>query len=174
MNPYLQTLSYLLPTLVALGITYYLVKTFLEHEENKRVLDLRYEMQKTILPIRIQAYERLILLLERMQPTNLLIRVNLPGMTATDLQSALIKNVRDEFDHNLSQQLYISSQAWEMVKSAKEESIKLINSASSGLDQEATATDLGTALLSLSLEIEKLPVQKAMDLLKKEAREIFF
>jgi hypothetical protein len=174
MNPYMQTLACLLPSLVVLAVAYFLVKSFLEHEEKKRGLDIRLEMQKTTLPIRMQAYERLVLLLERMQPSNLLIRVSAPGMNARQLQAALTTNVRDEFDHNLSQQLYISAQAWELIRSSKEETVKLINAAASGLDESASATDLGSALLSRSLEIEKLPVQKAMDFLKTEAREIFF
>jgi hypothetical protein len=129
--------------------------------------------QKIILPLRLQAYERIILFLERISPNNLIMRMNKPEMSSVQLQAALVKVIREEFEYNLSQQLYISSKAWEMVKNAKEETIKLINVASGKLPDTASSGELVKIILDLSLETERLPVNIAIDEIKREIQKIF-
>jgi hypothetical protein len=122
----------------------------------------------------MQAYERLVLLLERIEPAGLLIRTNTPGMNASGLQLALIHAIRSEFDHNLSQQLYVSTRVWEMVRNAREESIKRINAAAMKLAPEATSADLASLILINDIDTEQSAVKGALDLLKSEARINFF
>jgi hypothetical protein len=131
------------------------------------------EEQKILLPLRLQAYERIILFLERISPNNLIMRMNKPEMSSVQLQSALVKVIREEFEYNLSQQLYISLKAWELVKNAKEETIKLINIASGKIPETASSGELVKAILDLSLETERLPVNDAIDEIKKEIQLIF-
>jgi len=98
----------------------------------------------------------------------------MPGMTASQLQSALVLAVRSEFDHNLSQQLYVSTKAWEMVRNAREETIKRINTAAMKLSPDATSADLASLILIHDMDMEQSLVKGALDLLKSEARNNFF
>lgn len=169
-----ELLKYTVPSLVVLATAYYLLKLFLDKEAEKNQHQMRLDVQKISLPVRMQAYERLVLLLERIEPAGLLIRTNTPGMNASGLQSALIHVIRSEFDHNLSQQLYVSTRAWEMVRNAREESIKRINAAAMKLASEATSADLASLILINDIDTEQSAVKGALDLLKSEARINFF
>jgi len=126
-----------------------------------------------ILPLRLQAYERLVLFLERIHPANLLLRISDPGMTALQLQSSLVRTIREEFEYNLSQQLYISGNSWELVKNAKEETIALINQADSGLQEDAPGADLVKKILDIVVAKGKLPVENALDGIKRELQGLF-
>jgi hypothetical protein len=169
-----ELLKYTVPALVVFVTAYYLLKMFLDKESEKNQLQLRLDTQKITLPIRMQAYERLVLLLERIEPAGLLVRTNVPGMTAFQFQTTLIQAIRSEFDHNLSQQLYVSSKAWELVRNAREETIKRINTAAMKLTPEATSADLASLILISDMDAEQSAVKGAFDLLKSEARNNFF
>lgn len=152
---------------------YFLLKQFLTNEERKRLLELRMKNQHLITPIRLQAYERLVLFLERISPNSMVVRVYQPSMNAFQLQTLLIKTVRDEFEHNLSQQIYVSDNAWALIRNAKEETVKLINIAASRVGDQASATDLSTAIIEISMQS---PVQKnyqAIEYLKSEIHQLF-
>jgi hypothetical protein len=152
---------------------YLLVKRFLDHEKASRLLEIRMMNQKQLTPIRLQAYERLTLFLERITPSNLVLRVYQPGMSSFQLQQALISAVREEFGHNLSQQIYISNTAWDLVRNCKEETIKLINIAASKLNDQATGSDLSTTILEISIQANIQAWKKAMDFIKEEIRQLF-
>ncbi|HTX89328.1 MAG TPA: hypothetical protein VMC08_10090 [Bacteroidales bacterium] len=126
-----------------------------------------------ILPIRLQAYERTVLFLERITPANLVMRLHKPEMNAVQLQSALIKAIREEFDYNLSQQLYLSLHAWELVKNAKEEAIRLINTAAGKLEETAPSAELVRTIMELVVSANRLPVDRALEEIKKEIRKEF-
>lgn len=169
-----ELIKYTVPSLVVFATAYYLLKMFLEKEAEKTQMQLRLDVQKISLPVRMQAYERLVLLLERIEPAGLLVRTNMPGMNANQLQSALVQSIRAEFEHNLSQQVYVSTKAWEMVRNAREETIKRINTAAMKLTPEATSTDLASLILINDIDAEQSAVKGALDLLKAEARNNFF
>ena len=174
MQALFEVLKYTVPSLVVLATAYYLLKMFLDKETEKTQMQMRIDIQKISLPVRMQAYERLVLLLERIEPAGLLVRTNQPGMNAALLQSALIQTIRSEFEHNLSQQLYVSSKAWEMVRNAREQTIKRINTSAMKLTPEATSTDLASLILIDDIDAEQSAVKGALDLLKAEARINFF
>ena len=98
-------------------------------------------------------------------------RLNKPEMTSVQFQSLLVKTVREEFEYNLSQQIYLSFRAWELVKNAKEETIKLINIAAGKLPETASSGELAKIIFDLSVEKEKLPVNIAIDEIKKEIQK---
>ena len=174
MQALFELLKYTVPSLVVLAAAYYLLKMFLDKESEKTQMQMRLDVQKISLPVRMQAYERLVLLLERIEPAGLLVRTNQPGMNASQLQSALIQSIRSEFEHNLSQQVYVSTKAWEMVRNAREETIKRINTSAMKLTPEATSTDLASLILINDIDAEQSAVKGALDLLKAEARNNFF
>ncbi|MCX6267307.1 MAG: hypothetical protein NTW16_08130 [Bacteroidetes bacterium] len=127
----------------------------------------------TILPLRLQACERFVLFLERIHPSNLMMRINSPDLTATQLQSLLVRTIREEFEYNLSQQLYISGNSWELIKNAKEETIAMINNASSGLADDAGSADLVKKVFEVAISKGKLPVETAIEEIKKELQRLF-
>jgi len=174
MQALIELLKYTVPSLVVLATAYYLLKMFLDKEAEKTQMQIRLDVQKITLPVRMQAYERLVLLLERIEPAGLLVRTNMPGMNASQLQSALVQSIRAEFEHNLSQQLYVSTKAWEMVRNAREETIKRINTAAMKLAPDATSADLASLILINDIDADQSAVKGALDLLKSEARNNFF
>jgi len=173
MQDILEILKYILPSLVVFGASYYIMKLFIENESRKRLLTLKLENNKMITPIRLQAYERLILFLERISPSNLIMRTFNNNLSANDFQARLITTIRDEFEHNLSQQIFISEQAWEMVKKAKEETVKLVHTSSAQLSTQSNSQDLSQIIIQKSLEFSELPTHKAIGVLKKEIAQLF-
>ncbi len=171
MNDILYMLRYAIPSVVVFLTAYYLLKAFFQQENRRKQFDLAAERMRIALPLRLQAYERLILLLERISPNNLIMRVYRPEWSAKELQQQLVQSIRDEYTHNLSQQLYVSQETWDMINRAYEEMIGQINSLASSLDEKANAIDLSQKLLETDLE--RSATNKAMYYLKSEARNVF-
>ena len=107
------------------------------------------EVSETVAPLMIQAFERLVLYLERIRFSVLVKRVFMPGMTRSDLQFALIQSIQDEFEHNLAQRLYVSEEIWMMVVLTKDEALKIVNEAF-GANPEADAAAMAQILASKS------------------------
>lgn len=167
----IEVLKYIAPSLVVFLTAYFLMKEFFDQEHKKRQGAIAQEKVKITLPLRLQAYERIILFLERISPQHLVTRVFKPGLSVQSFQHLLVQNIREEYAHNISQQLYVSASAWEQVKTAQEEMIRQINTAAAQLDSQEAATGLSNKLLSMS--VEKMATRKAMDFLKNEARNNF-
>jgi len=166
-------LQALLPAGLVLGAVYMLLKKFFDNEERRRFYELRANNQKLILPIRLQAYERLALLLERLSINNLIMRVKRPGMSAADLQASLINEIRAEYDHNLSQQIYVSNEAWEMVITAKESVTRQINVCYSSLKDGASSIELSKAIFETTMREEMPATYKSLIFIKEEAKQLF-
>ena len=170
MGDFFQMLNYAIPAVVVFFTAWYILKEFFKQEDRKRHFRLLEEKQKLTLPVRLQAYERIVLFLERISPGNLVMRTHKQNMTVKQFQQILVKTIRDEYDHNLSQQLYVSIEAWNRVKGAKEEMLRQINISAAKHGEESASTELSKSLLEMS--IEKLATQKALDFIKTEARKI--
>ncbi|MEI6596281.1 MAG: hypothetical protein WCO28_12015 [Bacteroidota bacterium] len=169
----LEILKYVLPALIIFLIVYFLLKSFFDNENKKRELEIRIEQQKTITPLKLQAYERLTILMERMTPNNLIFRISQPGISASQLKIDLIQDINNEYNHNVSQQIYVSHQAWQIVRIVKEEMINIINTAYSGLGPNAVGIDLSRAIFETLIKMETVPTNKALDFLRKEFQLIF-
>jgi hypothetical protein len=169
----LEILKYVLPSVVVFFTSYFVIRLFLENEFKKKQSEFKQLSGNITLPIRLQSYERLVLFLERISPSSLLIRVYNTNLSASQFQMTLIKTIREEFEHNLSQQVYVSSQAWELVKNAKEEMLKLINTSMGELNDNAASSDLSKKIFEKSVLTNKLPVTMAIEHLKNEIRQLF-
>jgi hypothetical protein len=169
----LEILKYTLPALVVFITAYYMFRSFLRQEEIKLQMQVSDRNRETVLPIRLQAYERLALLLERISPESIIMRVNKPGMTAKQLHTELLSSIRAEFDHNMSQQVYISNEAWEGILTARGKVIHLINTASDRVKDEATALTLSHQIFEMTMELKTQPTREAMQFLKKEMEQFF-
>lgn len=173
METLLEISKYLLPSLVVFATTVYLVKKYFEGEEKKRRMQQVLNNQQLITPLRLQAYERTVLFLERISPESLIMRINKPGLTCQQLQSDLLQAIRSEFEHNLTQQLYISHGAWEMVKIARGRTIQLINSMAEKVQKDAPAINLSKAMLESIVDQEKTPTTDALAFVKNEISQLF-
>jgi hypothetical protein len=173
MDEFFEILKIILPALIVFLTAFYLIKKFFDRESQKRLEEIRMGNRKTILPIRLQAYERIVLYLERIAPNSIVMRIYEPGMSAKLLQAALVKAIRDEFEHNMSQQIYVSEAAWIMTKQAKEETIKLINISAGKVKPDATGIDLSQVIFELAAQLDKLPSEIASSYLKKEIQKHF-
>ena len=163
------TISGLLVMLTA----WLLLRNMIKNDQNKRRQELLLQNNKMLAPIRLQAYERIVLFLERISLESLIVRVSAPDMSASQLHTALLNTIRSEFEHNLSQQIYMSPQAWEVVKSAKSNMIKTINNEAEKLSVKSTGMDLTKRLFDILMTIDKEPTRVAIDFLKGEIARIF-
>jgi hypothetical protein len=173
MDTFLEILKLTLPSLVMLAAVCYVVGGFLRNSENRQKLKIISGNQKLITPLRLQAYERLILFMERISPELLLMRADYPAKTCEQLHSELLQTIRAEFEHNLSQQLYVSVEAWKSVKNAKNYTVALINNAAKDMDAEAPAIVLSRKILEMSMELDQPVSEKAINELKGEIQQIF-
>lgn len=171
----LEIIKYILPSIVVFFTAYYLLKQQTDREIALKDKDLQQEKIKKnnelLLPIRLQAYERLILFLERIHPYQLIIRNSNPNLSLFNFQTLLIKTIRDEYEHNLSQQLYVSDKSWQKVQNAKEECIKQVNFAATKLDSNAKSSDLGGLIIEGFAALQVNPIQEAIAELKKEVHK---
>lgn len=170
----LEILKYTVPGLVVFAAVYFTLNSFMASENKRKNMELRATYFREALPVRLQAYERLTLFLERISPNNLIGRVNKPDMTARELQLALLQNIKLEYEHNLSQQLYVSPSTWVMIVQTKEEITSIINRVAFELPPTATGKDLSRKILEYFISAEQaIPTQKALDTLKQEVSKIF-
>ncbi len=131
------------------------------------------ETVKLILPHRIDAYQRLVLFLERISPNSLVMRKFGNYQSAKQLQQDLLSTIRSEYEHNIAQQVFVSPQGWKMVKDSKEQIIQLINLAASQVEENATAIDLSSKIFELTAEFEKLPSEITTEYLIEELQKLF-
>ena len=109
-------LKYIIPLVVVFGFIYFILNNYLEENFKLRSLDLKLTNQNSITPVRMQAYERIVVYLERITPSSMVMRIHKPGMSARLLHVELLKTVRGEYDHNIAQQIYMSNASWDLVK----------------------------------------------------------
>lgn len=113
------------------------------------------EAEKTAVPLQLQAYERLTLLADRMALPNMVGRTPYEGLTAKEMQLVLTRNLRDEFEYNITQQIYVTAEAWKAVKNLKEKNLLIINQVASTLPPSASGLDLNKAILEYLMRDEK-------------------
>lgn len=173
MEAILEILKYVLPSVVVFFTAYYVMKIFLDVEDKKRLLQFKMDSKNAAFPIRLQAFERLTLYLERINTTNLVMRLQNSAFNNAQFQMLLVSTIRSEFEHNLSQQMYISSQSWDEIKNAKEESIKIINLAAGKLSPDGPSMELAAKIIEITADDQISPSDKALEVLKKEIRQYF-
>jgi hypothetical protein len=163
-------LMFTIPAIVTGGIAYFFFRDHMQNEDRRRRYLLHKDAQKEALPLRLQAYERLSLFLERITPAKLLIRVSPTTTNKDDYERLLIMSIEQEFDHNLSQQIYMSDQCWNIIIAAKNTTIQLIRKA--GLSEKVTSPDkLREVILTEMMESES-PSNAALSFIKKEVGDI--
>ena len=164
--------SFFLASLIVGGIAFYFFKTHIEHLQQNSRLDLKLRYQKETLPIRIQAYERLALLTERLSLGNLVNRVKPIGNDKQAYEDLLIQTIEQEFEHNLVQQIYVSNQCWNVIKTAKNTSISRIRKTNMS-DSITDAYKLRETLMRDLLDQKNSPHDLALEMIKKDLKALF-
>lgn len=157
------------------GFAFYkIIRNYFKSQQKQLLLQMKMdehkEYTKVVVPIRLQAYERMVLFLERISPNSLILRCYKPGMDLKLLQGVLTKTIRDEWEHNLSQQVYISSESWTRIREAKDEMINLINSSAISLPVDSDPSTLAAAIFT-NIVKTKAPTDSALEFLKQEIKE---
>lgn len=174
MELFLEILKFTIPALIVFFTAYFLLKMLLDERQRIDRMALRQDAQRITLPLRLQAYERLTLLCDRASIHNTLLRIRMPGMTVGELTGALLLSISQEFEHNTSQQLFVSETLWRIISVAKDQTLSLITQAAEELDSKADAELLVNKMFEL-IDTQGLPtpLQKAIIAVRTEAGQLF-
>ena len=167
----LEILGYTLPSLVTGGVAYFLFESYFKDQQNTRRWLLQKENTKDLLPLRLQAYERLTLLMERIHPAQILVRNTPVSNDKKEYENFIIDQIQQEFEHNLSQQIYVSGECWSIIQTAKNATIQMIRIAAQN-EKVHTAADLREFVVS-SLVDKASPTYAALDLIKQEVGQLW-
>lgn len=173
MDAFIEFVKILVPASIVLYGAYLLVRMFIQKEINLKKLEIRSKSIETLLPSRLQAYERMALFLERISPQNLLVRLSTTGMTSKEFHQLLLSEIRNEYNHNVAQQVYMSEEVWNLIKNAKEDLILSINDAAGEMSMESTSMDLSRKIFEKSINKQVDPIAHALTELKKEIQQTF-
>lgn len=165
-----QLFAYLLPSVVTGLIAFYFFRLHTRNEDGRRRFLLHKDSQKDTLPVRLQAYERMALFLERIAINSLVVRVAPKSQNKAEYENLLIKNVEDEFDHNLSQQIYMTDECWNIIKAAKSATIQIIRS--TAMSESDSADKLREDILTEMIE-KQSPSATALAFVKKEIGDLW-
>lgn len=188
-----ELLKAVLPFCISWATVYVVIRIIYDNEQDKRNVDYNLRLQELahtkqqqeqptntnaekgeVVGIRLQAYERLVLFLERINPQSLILRIRQDEMTAPELQMALLINIRTEFEHNITQQLYVSPMVWNLISTSVEELITVISAVARQMSTDASGLDLSRAILQYFLNNDHtLALHQALESLKAEAQELF-
>jgi len=172
--PYLlDILKYTVSGLGVVYITFYLVKPYLDRSENIQLIELKKTISSQTLPLRLQAYERVVLFIERINPANMLIRLNGPAYSAAELHSLIVAEIRNEYQHNVTQQIYVSNRAWAVVKRVKDDTLSVVNNIIKALPENATGMDLSKLVLAHLSNLQDNPYEIGINLVKQDITELF-
>lgn len=170
----LELLKYTLPALVVALVVYIMMRLHQHNNYKLKLLEMKSTNSKDIVPLKLQAYERLTLLVHRVSPEHLIPRVTQPSMTAKQLKVALITAIQSEFEHNITQQVYVSNGVWGAVVAYKNSFANLVNAKAKQLDEGAVAYDLGKLIIEAYLDNEDLMTpQKVNEVIKMEVKTLF-
>lgn len=173
----LSTTEMVISIAIALTLGGALAFLFWKQRKEAKVLEEQYEKAKTAppatQPLQLQAYERLILLVDRIALPNVISRTPAAGLSARDMQILLTQTIRTEFEYNVTQQIYVSQQAWEAVRNLKDQNIMIVNQIGSFLPAEATGQDLSRSILEMLMQSPKASLHNVVsDVLSYEAKKL--
>ncbi len=161
-----EILAYTLPSLITGGVAYFLFTSYFADQQNTRKWLLQKENQKNALPLRLQAYERMVLFLERISLTKILIRVTPVSQDKSQYENLLIAQIEQEFEHNLTQQIYMSDECWTIIVTAKNATIQIIRKAN--MSEKVTSADRLREVILNDLLEKQAPSNAALEFMKKE------
>jgi len=175
MDLYLFLLDILKFTIAGIGVVwvaFYLLKPYLDKQDQLQVLELKKSISNQTLPLRLQAYERMVLFSERVNPANMLIRLKAGDYTAAELHALVVNEIRNEYQHNITQQIYVSLRAWGVVKQLKNDTLSIVSNATKALPENASGMELSRVILAHLSQLENDPYEVAVGLIRKDLDNI--
>jgi len=169
----LDILKYTFAGVGVVWVAFYLVKPYLERDEKIQLLEFRKAVSNQTLPLRLQAYERLVLFIERINPENMLIRLNATAYSAKELNILIMEDLRSEYQHNITQQIYVSTRAWGVVKNIKDDTLTMVSNALKTLPETATGLELSKTILGFLSQVENNPYEVGTGVMRKDLEELF-
>jgi hypothetical protein len=167
----IEILAYTIPSLITGAVAYYLFDAHFKDQQNNRRWLLQKDNQSAMLPLRLQAYERMTLLMERINPSQLIVRINPLSQDKDEYRNFVIAQIEQEFEHNLAQQIYISEKCWSIIVTAKNATIQIIRLAAKN-EKVINADGLREAVISDLLE-KPSPSSAALAFIKNEVGELW-
>jgi hypothetical protein len=158
---------------IIVAAAYYLVKSDVDRYLKVKAGNRDSNDRQYLLSLKLQAHERLILFAERINPVNLLVMLHDKQLSKSEMHGLLLEQVRSEYQHNVSQQLYVSSHLWDAVDRLKTDTLSLINNTARTLPDDAGGTALSRQILARLAEIDERPYETAQALIKTEIQQIF-
>lgn len=168
-----DVLMLILPAAIVFFVAHHFITKFFDQERDRRNHEMKTLKFNSLSPLKIQAYERLTIFLDRITPENLILRNTSKDLNATQFKHKIVRAVQEEFQHNISQQLYVSDQSWIMVKLAMDYVLATIDACYKDMPESAKGIDLGKAILVELSNRDKKPVQAAILFLKKEIELVY-
>ena len=168
METVLRIIEITVPALIVFATVYFLFKNYLEGQLRLKEMELRAGSRGGAQPFKLQALERLTLLAERISIPNLLLRLNTREGKASGLRLALLLAIQQEWEHNLTQQLYVSEALWKILEVSKNSIVDTVSAVTDEIGPDAPATELTDALLRVSASGPQ-PLDRAKAAIKKEA-----
>ena len=159
--------------IISVIVAYLLIKNDIQNYFRFKSLEINKDASGTLFPLRLQAHERLIVFVDRINPGNLLLRLHQPGISIAALQSLILNEVKSEYQHNITQQLYLDTVSWNVVSKLKDDTIAMINNAVQVLPENATGIDLSKKILQHLSTIENNPYDLTIDHLKKNIQILY-
>ncbi|WP_423149582.1 hypothetical protein [Rubrolithibacter danxiaensis] len=169
----LEIIKYITAGFIVFYLAWLVIKKFLSDSYRTDLIELKKASLAHSLPLRLQAYERLILFLDRINPSNMMLRLHVTGATVQELHNLALSDIRAEYQHNVTQQLYVSGESWKVIQRIKDDTISLINNAAKGLPADAASFELSKALLLHLANMEESPYEAASAIIKKEIQQLF-
>ena len=177
----LQFGIYVVPALAVFGAVYYFTNKWFEIQKDRVKIEsakaerelignkpAKEDLRKHFIPMQVDAYQRLVLFMERIAPNNIVMRLMNPGLPAAAFQTQLLETIREEYEHNLAQQIFVSAEAWKVAQNSKEEIMKIINMAGTKMAPTSLSTDLAKVIFEITAQLEFQPTDRAIALLKEE------
>lgn len=165
----LEIIKISVPALIVFATVYYLMKQYIDGQNRMRMLEIRQNQQKKTIPLRLQAYERLSLFCERISIPNLMLRVRNEGMSADQLRISMMIAIQQEFEHNITQQVYVSENLWKIIQIARDDAVNLLNQVHQQTDENTDVRTFSKMLLHATAQREVNPLERALLAIKKEA-----
>ena len=167
----IEILAYTIPSLITGGVAYFLFNSHFKDQQNTRRWLIQKENQKAALPLRLQAYERMALLMERLQPSQLMVRINPISTDKNDYENYVIAHIEQEFEHNIAQQIYVSDKCWAVITTTKNAIVQMIRTAAKN-EKVTNADELRTFVISELFE-KTAPNNTALAFIKNEVAELW-
>jgi len=159
--------------IITVAAAYFIIKNDIQNYFRFKTLAANKDNTSTFLPLRLQAYERLIIFIDRINPANLLVRLHQQGIPVAELQALLLNEVKSEFQHNITQQLYIDSASWNIVRKLKDDTIAMVNNVVQNLPKDAAGIELSKKVLQHMSTIEENPYDLTINHLKGDIQKLF-